>query len=81
MFLTRTILTILGLWNPQPDPDKVRKYQTQAQMHVWTESRMHVWTESRKCQNVWVTVQTATQRNPNMSIVHDICEVLAICVS
>ena len=30
MFFTRTILAILGLWNPQPDPDEVRKNQTQA---------------------------------------------------
>ena len=25
MFFTRTILTILGLWNPRPNPDEVRK--------------------------------------------------------
>ena len=27
MFFTRTILTILGLWNPRPNPDEVRKFR------------------------------------------------------
>ena len=45
MFLTRTILAILGLWNPRPDPDEVREYQTQATSMSGRslENIRHVW--------------------------------------